>query len=344
MSEKQSNENPHQEDLKQKDQGRYAGAFFLIFIGIIFLLNTTGAVDWDIWLFLLRFWPVFIILAGIQVVFGKSRYATVANGILALVIFSTIAFVALAMNGVEYGGKRWYQQNLADRLSNVFLVEEGEKITNQGSIDGMQYPDADELKFTMNLGAGKFSLTDATTDSLFSYDENYFKNFGKINFDSDLDEGVLKIDYSQEKKARFMGVNTLVPEYNISFGNPGVPTSFDLDLGATDGSIELDEVPINKIDIDSGAGDLDIKFVENLLPSEKAEIKVGTGKVAIYIPEGTAYRVEFSVGVGSVKIIDQEYTKLGNEKEVISSDFQSAENKLDLKIDVGVGSFTLNYY
>ena len=55
------------EDKFKGDADKYSGAVFLIIIGTIFLLNTTGALSWSVWLLLLRFWPVFIIIAGIPV-------------------------------------------------------------------------------------------------------------------------------------------------------------------------------------------------------------------------------------------------------------------------------------
>jgi len=40
------------EKRREEDTGRYVGAFFLIFIGLIFLLNTTGTLSWEVWLFI----------------------------------------------------------------------------------------------------------------------------------------------------------------------------------------------------------------------------------------------------------------------------------------------------
>ena len=62
-------------------------AIFLIFVGAIFLLNTTGVVGWGIWTYLLRFWPVFLILAGIKLVMGKSAIAELILSIVALMLF-----------------------------------------------------------------------------------------------------------------------------------------------------------------------------------------------------------------------------------------------------------------
>lgn len=333
------------EKRREEDTGRYVGAFFLIFIGLIFLLNTTGTLSWEVWLFILRFWPVFIILAGVQIIFGKSKFGALISGLVALAIFLTIAVVIVAVNGVEFKGRRLFDERWSDKLNTVFFVQgSGDVRSRQSEVKTSDFLDAQELDLSLNLGAGRFTLKDSVGENYLKSDERYFENYGEIEIDSEVEDGILGIDFSQKRKTRFAGINTGVPEYDLILGNSEIPTNVKLDMGATDGTIELDETTLQKLDVDSGAGNLDVKFAKGSLPSEKAELNVGTGKVTIFIPEGTAYRVEFSVGVGSVKIIDQEYSKLGNDKEVVSSDFQSAENKLDLKIDVGVGSFTLNYY
>ena len=45
-------------DQNKKEARDISSAIFLIFIGMIFLLNTTGIVGWEIWLYMFRFWPV----------------------------------------------------------------------------------------------------------------------------------------------------------------------------------------------------------------------------------------------------------------------------------------------
>jgi hypothetical protein len=48
------------------------GPVILIGLGIIFLLNNFGILPWDIWTNLWKFWPVIIILIGIEFIVGQS--------------------------------------------------------------------------------------------------------------------------------------------------------------------------------------------------------------------------------------------------------------------------------
>ena len=48
------------------------GALILITVGILLLLNNLNLVPWSIWQDLWQFWPVLLILWGVQMVFGPS--------------------------------------------------------------------------------------------------------------------------------------------------------------------------------------------------------------------------------------------------------------------------------
>lgn len=43
----------------------------LIGLGIIFLLNNLGALDWDVWFLIVRLWPLLLIAVGLDVLLGR---------------------------------------------------------------------------------------------------------------------------------------------------------------------------------------------------------------------------------------------------------------------------------
>ena len=47
------------------------GPAILIGLGIIFLLNSLDLVPWSTWATLWRFWPIILILLGVQVILGR---------------------------------------------------------------------------------------------------------------------------------------------------------------------------------------------------------------------------------------------------------------------------------
>ncbi len=68
---------------------------FLMFGGILLLFNTFGIIPWEIWQVLLRFWPVLIIVAGIQMILGGSRFSQVLVKIITLALFGWVILIAI---------------------------------------------------------------------------------------------------------------------------------------------------------------------------------------------------------------------------------------------------------
>lgn len=69
-----------------------SGGIIFIFIGIIFLLNNFGVIPWGIWHQLWKFWPVFIIFAGVKVLLGRSVISRILIALFVLTVMGSIVF------------------------------------------------------------------------------------------------------------------------------------------------------------------------------------------------------------------------------------------------------------
>ena len=77
------------------------GALLLIFLGVIFLLNNFGILSWDIWNIVWRFWPLLLILAGLQLVMGRSRSSQIIILLVGLLFIAAVILYALASQDVS---------------------------------------------------------------------------------------------------------------------------------------------------------------------------------------------------------------------------------------------------
>jgi hypothetical protein len=73
------------------------GALILITIGGILLLNNLGLLPWSVWHNLWRYWPVILILTGVQMVIGRSLMARV------VMFFFTLAVIFLILDTILHG-------------------------------------------------------------------------------------------------------------------------------------------------------------------------------------------------------------------------------------------------
>jgi predicted ferric reductase len=78
----------------------YIGAFVVIFIGVVFLLNNLGILPWEAWRQIWRLWPILLILFGIEMIFGRSRWAQIIIGILVILFLLGIVWYFLLVQGV----------------------------------------------------------------------------------------------------------------------------------------------------------------------------------------------------------------------------------------------------
>jgi len=90
--------------------GSVFGAFFLISLGIIFLLNNFGILSWNVWSILWKFWPVLLINWGLEMVFGKSFFGYTLATIIGLLL---LAFVlAFAFSKTNQNFRNWMMQKV----------------------------------------------------------------------------------------------------------------------------------------------------------------------------------------------------------------------------------------
>jgi hypothetical protein len=68
----------------------------LILLGIIFLLNNFGILPWTSWSYLWRLWPLFLIVPGIHMVFGKSPIAHFISILISLLLIVLVLALALS--------------------------------------------------------------------------------------------------------------------------------------------------------------------------------------------------------------------------------------------------------
>ena len=58
-------------EMKESQRGAPVGGIILLFFGALLLMQTTGYLPWSLWDTLWRFWPVLMIIAGINLLLRK---------------------------------------------------------------------------------------------------------------------------------------------------------------------------------------------------------------------------------------------------------------------------------
>lgn len=93
----------------KKNPPDYFGAFLLIALGSMFLLNNFGVLPWSIWGNIWRFWPVLLIVGGIQTLLGKSLIGNIIAAIIGALAFGLI--ISAVVNSRNEDFDNWMSCN-----------------------------------------------------------------------------------------------------------------------------------------------------------------------------------------------------------------------------------------
>jgi len=160
------------------------------------------------------------------------------------------------------------------------------------------------------------------------------------------------LDYRAKREGEYLDVHMRVPVQFFPFFwlpgssldwmlnlNPDIPLDLEIEAGANDSRINLSDLQVNNLRLKSGASSTEITF-----PSRagltRAKIESGAASVRIHIPEEVAARISARGGLSSVSVDRSRFPKSGDVFQ--SADFEVSENRVEIDIEMGVGSVTIN--
>jgi hypothetical protein len=117
-----------------------------------------------------------------------------------------------------------------------------------------------------------------------------------------------------------------------------IPLELDVDTGASEASLDLEDLKVTDLRLDTGASSTEIT-----LPAKasftKVEIDAGVASVRIQIPSGVAARIKTEGGLVGVDVDQSRFPREGGLYQ--SVDYETAKNKADIDIDIGAGSISV---
>jgi hypothetical protein len=119
--------------------------------------------------------------------------------------------------------------------------------------------------------------------------------------------------------------------------NPGVPLSLNLDTGANESRLDLSGLQVSEVHLKSGASSTHLILPEHA-GMTRARVESGAASLNIDVPQGVGARIHTRGGISTVNV-SQRFPRQGD--YYVSPDYDTAGNKVELDIDMGVGSVTI---
>ena len=320
--------------LKSEKGKDYTFAIILIIVGAIFLLNNLGILPWNFWLSILQFWPIFLILLGLKMVFGNSRIANILLSIFIVLVVGLLILLAVIINNQNIFNGLGSKIPTISQIFNPEAQVREEKV----SIDIPSDKLIENRKFDFDFGAGDFNIVDEKDLSKsLELNAKYVDGLGYPVTSNDVSGNTQEIGF-ETKSEVFRGLKTLYiineMKYDFTIGQTGIPADFLINLGAGTAKFDFSDLKINSFEYSQGAGTGDITFSENSLP-ETLDIEVGAGTLKIFLPENAQYDFEYNIGAGTVKFDGQRLvTGDGSRK----SDNFDKDNGITINLDLGAGT------
>jgi hypothetical protein len=117
--------------------------------------------------------------------------------------------------------------------------------------------------------------------------------------------------------------------------NRDIPLSLKIDSGASASILDLSDLKVIDLDIDTGASSTELTLPANA-GNTHVDIDTGASSLKVSIPSGVAASIRIKSGIASVNV-NPRFPRLDGGLYQ-STDYSTAANRVDMTIDTGVGS------
>jgi len=287
------------------------GPAILIFLGTVFLLNNFGILPWDIWTSIWKFWPVILILIGIEFLLGQSfSFRT-------LIILLVIIFLVPTL---------WAFNPIT---KNPLASEDLPISEDLGSLT--------RAKILIDLPATNLDLKAAATASakLAEGKISFSKAAAKPDISKEESLGQMLISINQKASSSLPFISSVKNSTTLELTQQ-IPLEITIKTGAASGNIDLNSLRVDYLEINSQASNLKIRFGK--LYSSRSIIKAGASNVQIEIPKEMAARIKIDSKVKNLSI-DSRFKNEGGFYK--TSGFDKAFTRADIEISAIAGTITI---
>lgn len=164
------------------------------------------------------------------------------------------------------------------------------------------------------------------------------------------------IEHTKRREEDLLAVRLRVPPQSFpyiffpwSWGQAGyhwqinltrqVPLELDLNTGAAEVHLDLSELQVNELRLQTGVSSNRIT-----LPARAGHTRVriegGVGSVSIQVPDGVAAQIRAQGGLSSINVDRSRFPKTGS-NTYCSPDYDTAEHRVEIRADTGLGSISI---
>jgi hypothetical protein len=299
------------DDLLKGDS--ISGPVLGIGIGSLLLLANLGYFQWSVWELIFRFWPIFLIAWGLDLIIG---HRTTMQKLIGALVSLAIVVGMFWMVGVQ---------------PNFSSVSNSTRISQ--AADGIKTA---EINIERPVGGTRISH-DAASNVLISgmVPADGYESID-TNFRKSGDFGIYTVQSHGEAKGPIViGANQTA--WNLAL-TTAIPINLSLNTAVGESILDLTGTQVEEINAKMAVGRMEVR-----LPANKnltGNISGAVGEIVIYVPRNTPVRINANTAVTLVNV-QPDFHREGNMIYLPGPD--SSSQGINLKVDLPVGLLSIRY-
>ncbi len=287
-----------------------AGAIFMVSLGTIILLNNLGYLALDIWDLLFRFWPILVILVGVDIILGRyfrSVWASVIGLILVIVVL---------------GGIGWYvtANPISGQIINTETVE-------------IPMAQVNHARINLTPAVGNVQVKSLPGSDYLLKGNFQKRKTGQIEQNKSIDDGFAT--YTVRSRDQFY--DPFIPgnnqvQWQIELAS-SIPFSLDISLGIGQANLDLSKNQIDSLNVKTAIGKTVIT-----IPAQghyRASIDSAIGQTILRVPKDLPVRITTSHGIAHLDV-KGEFQQNGN--ILTSYTYNRSTDQVEVSVNQAIGN------
>lgn len=319
----------------------------LILIGIIFLANTFGILEWSVWSNIFKLWPLLLVSLGLSLILRGKGLSFLGPLIilLAIILGAGAIYMGINFEGEIVSEVKTLSREIvvevqkapeAELVPEVKTPSETETALEVESAqeaevtpEVKEYPKIEKTSIELKFDVGKLTLNESTPllyECISQYRYKEFEPFEK--FSRTEKEANIIIYHSPVTKKRIS--NDIKNNWELKLNNQ-IIYNLSIKTGAINMDSNLSGFKVENLYIESGASNINL-----VVPKYNSKIIIDTGasNIDIAIPKDVGAMLNIDSGI-AIKNLD-DFIKRND--TYISNNYDNSEFKTEIEIDCGVSN------
>lgn len=304
---------------------RLTNGLIILYIGVIVLLSNLDIIQFS-WWYALSFWPVFIILIGINMLLPNRQEGRILS----------VMATCLALAFFSYQGLYPKKQTMWSGVFDDNRPKEDSKVVSRRLSEPMR-DDIKTARLTVNAGAVDLEL-DEPTQQLIDLRSKVADGGFLLSKQGDATHPTLKIEQKRDGQRNFEE-DSDASNVQIRL-NPEVIWNIDFKLGAANADIDLEDFKVSDLTLDCGVSSIDVRMGMPADQVSQVSIEGGLASILLELPKEAGCRVKSSSALSSFEA--RGFTKNGGVYE--TDNYAGADKKIEIKLKSGLSSIDIERY